>query len=150
MRNYSFRHPVEGRLAFERHVSCHYSNKACEFIASTVCKVHSLAKSKALAVLEKSQKYLANNSKYSAHILDRIQDIIPYLLSFRIRCAVVSNTFSSPIPCLNSNVVRTYSDGSWSIGELDELREEKCFNSGRHWLDERLETHLVCVSHLHG
>ena len=37
-----------------------------------------------------------------------------------------------------------------SFPRLDEWREGKCFNSGRNWLDERLEAYLICVSHGHG
>ena len=37
-----------------------------------------------------------------------------------------------------------------SFLRLDELREGKCFHSGRNWLDERLETYLICVSYMHG
>ena len=96
----------------QSYFSCYHSKKACEFIASTVYKIHSSAKSKALAIPERSQKYLPNHSKWRAHILDRIQYIILCLLSFRIRYAVVSNTPLSPIPCLNANVRRTYFDAS--------------------------------------
>jgi hypothetical protein len=118
----------------QRHISCCHSNKSREFIASTVYKIHSLAKSKALAVPERSQNYLPNHTKYRRqetgdnacekhrcplagwfrdHILDRIQYFILSFLSFRIRCAVVSNTYLSPFPCLNANELRTYSEGSW-------------------------------------
>ena len=33
---------------------------------------------------------------------------------------------------------------------LDEWREGKCFSSGGNWLDEGLETYLICVLHWHG
>ena len=115
----------------QRHISCCHSNQAHEFIAiDSARNSHSSAKLKALVVLERSQKYLPNNSKYRrhetmtdkqryplagwfrAHILDRIQCIILFVFSFRIRCAVVSNTSLSQIMCLNANELRTYSDGS--------------------------------------
>ena len=56
----------------QRQISCSHSNKARAFIALTVYRVHSLAKSKALAAPERSQNYLRNDRKYRAHILDRI------------------------------------------------------------------------------
>ena len=95
-----------------RYFSCCYSNKACEFIASTVYWINSSSKSNSFVVLERLQSYLPNNSNYRAHILHRIEYIFLYLRSFRIRCTVVSNRSSSPIPCLNANELRTYSDGS--------------------------------------
>ena len=54
IRNYSFWHPIEGRLTFRERLN---------LLQSTVYKIHSLAKSKALAVSESSQTHLPNNSK---------------------------------------------------------------------------------------
>ena len=142
----------------QRHIPCCNSNKAWEFIASTVYKVHSLAKSKALAVSRRSQKHLPNNSKYRAHILDRILCIILCLLLFRERCVVFSNLSSISDPMFEcewaTNLFRCKLIDWWirrgNFLRLGELRERKCFNSGRNWLDERLETYLICVSYWHG
>ena len=49
---------------------------------------------------------------FRAYILNRIKYIIVCLLSFRIRCAVVSNISLSPISGLNADEIRTYSDAS--------------------------------------
>ena len=84
--------------------------------------------------------------------------IILCLLSFRKRNAVASDTSLFPTPCLSANELRTYSDASkltdeleWlSLLRLDELREGKYCNSGGYWLEERLATYLICVSHLQG
>ena len=58
---------TNGRQAhFQRYIFCWDLNIACELIASAVYKIYWFSRSKALAVPERSQKYLPNNSKWRA------------------------------------------------------------------------------------
>ena len=62
--NYSFRLPTEGGLTFRDISPVVIPIKRVNLLQSTVYEIHSLAKSKAVAVSERLQKYLPNNSKY--------------------------------------------------------------------------------------
>ena len=116
----------------QRYISYCPSNKAREFIAidsapsfSLIGEIESARCSGKITEVSSKQQQIQkvqddNCDKhryclarwFRAHILDRIQYVILCLLSFRIRCVVVSNTSSSPTPYLNANEVRTYLD--WS------------------------------------
>ena len=62
-RNHSFRHPIEGRLTFRDISPVVIRTKRVNLLQSTVYQIHSLGKSTALVVLERSQNYLPNNRK---------------------------------------------------------------------------------------
>ena len=64
IRNHSFRYPIEGRLTFRDISPVAIRTKRLNLLQSTVHRIHSWAKSKALAVSERSQRYLPNHSKY--------------------------------------------------------------------------------------
>ena len=58
IRNHSFWPPVEGRLTLRERLN---------LLQSTVYNIHSVAKSKAVTVSERSQRHLSNNSNYTRH-----------------------------------------------------------------------------------
>jgi hypothetical protein len=99
IRNQTFRHPVEGRLIFRDISPVFTRTKRVNLSQATVQQVHSSAEFKALAVQERSQKYLPNNSKYKRHKTMTVTSIIILWLAdselvFWVECNISSSAFS--------------------------------------------------------
>ena len=98
-RNYSFRHSIEGRLTFRDISPVITRTKRVNFLRPTVHRIHSLAKSKALAVSQRSQNYIPNHSKYKRQetLTVTSSDILQLAdseLIFWIEFNILSSTFS--------------------------------------------------------
>ena len=95
---HSFRPLSEGRLTFKGISSTVIRAKRVKFLQPTVHRIHSLGKSKALAVPERSQKCLLNNRKYMRQETMTVASInILYLvdseLIFWIRSNILFSAF---------------------------------------------------------